>query len=303
MRHSVALLLVTLLASCSEPAADSIDGGARASAAARAQVAYPVDPATAPLGTVFDESRVLQWKLPKRLREISGLALTDDARLFAIADEEAEVVEIDYVAGEVRKRFELGQPVLRGDFEGLAAVDDVFYTITSEGQLYRFGEAEDRGSIGFVPFDTGLRERCEVEGLAHDPVHAALLIACKTVYGADAEREVWFFRFDLQAHRLEPEPVRVPLNVLAGPIDKNEFSPAGIAVLPDDESVVVVAARQRAVARLRMVAGGLEVDEVFRLPGSRHKQTDGVAVLAHGSVLLADEGGNKRGRLARYGQP
>ena len=303
MRHPFALLLACFLAGCSERAADPFENDAGASAAARTPHARPVDPASAALRSVFDEARVLQWKLPKRLREISGLALTEDARLFAIADEEAEVVEIDYVAGDVRKRFVLGQPVLRGDFEGLAVVGDLFYTITSEGMLYRFGEAEDRSSIGFVPFDTGLRERCEVEGLAHDSAHEALLIACKTVYGPASEREVWFFRFDLVAHRLEPMPVGVPLDELAGPIDKGEFSPSGIAVLPDGESVVVVAARQRAVARLQKVADGFVVDEVIRLPGSRHKQTEGVAVLANGSVLLADEGGNKRGRLARYGQP
>lgn len=302
MRRPPALLLLAFLAGCGEPAAESAAGPSEATAPALQDV-RPVDPGSAPLAEVFDEARVLQWKLPKRLREISGLALTDDGRLFAIADEKAEVVEIDYAAGDTLKRFELGQPVLRGDFEGLAVVDDVFYTITSEGQLYRFGEAEDRGNIGFVPFDTGLRERCEVEGLAHDAARSALLIACKTVYGPAAASEVWFFRFDLEARRLDRNPVRVPLTELAGPIDKDQFSPSGIAVLADGEKVVVVAARQRGVARMRMTASDFEVEEVIRLPGSRHKQTEGIAVLAHGSVLLADEGGNKRGRLARYGQP
>ena len=301
MRRAPALLLVALLMGCGEPAAESPADDVETASAPRDVRA--VDPVTAPLEELFDEARVLQWKLPKRLREISGLALTDDGRLFAIADEKAEVVEIDYAEGEALKRFELGEPVLRGDFEGLAVVGDVFYTITSEGQLYRFGEAEDRASIGFVPFDTGLRERCEVEGLAHDPVHAALLIACKTVYGPAAASEVWFFRFDLGERRLDPMPVRVPLSALAGPIGKDEFSPSGVAVLADRQSVLVVAARQRGVARMRMTGDGFEVEEVIRLAGGRHKQTEGIAVLAHGSVLLADEGGNKRGRLARYGQP
>ena len=54
------------------------------------------------------------------MREISGLTLTDDDRLFGIADEEAIVYELDSTEGRLVKTFALGDPVVLGDFEGLA---------------------------------------------------------------------------------------------------------------------------------------------------------------------------------------
>ena len=46
-----------------------------------------------------------QWKLPGKLREISGLALTSDERLLAVTDESAIVYEIDYENGRLVKAF------------------------------------------------------------------------------------------------------------------------------------------------------------------------------------------------------
>ncbi len=68
----------------------------------------------------FQFSQMHQWKLPKALKEISGLALTQDERLFAIEDESANVFELDYDQGRLIKRFAVSDPVLRGDFEGIA---------------------------------------------------------------------------------------------------------------------------------------------------------------------------------------
>ena len=38
----------------------------------------------------------LQFKLPKPLREVSGLALLTDERLLAVADEKAQIYSIDF---------------------------------------------------------------------------------------------------------------------------------------------------------------------------------------------------------------
>jgi hypothetical protein len=39
----------------------------------------------------LDEESVMQWRLPDRLNEISGLAMTHDGRLLAVDDEVAIV--------------------------------------------------------------------------------------------------------------------------------------------------------------------------------------------------------------------
>jgi len=65
-----------------------------------------------------------QWNLPRKLREVSGLALTDDNRLLAITDEKAIVYEIDFENGRLVKAFAFGDPGIRGDFEGIEVLDD-----------------------------------------------------------------------------------------------------------------------------------------------------------------------------------
>ena len=301
MRALAGALLASLLIACGPAPAE---GEGERAAPLRAD-ATPRDPATASFEALLDEARLVQWKLPKRLREISGLALDDDGRLFAIADERAEVVELDYREGDMVKRFRVGDPVLAGDFEGIAAPGDALYAVTSDGTLLRFQEGEDRAHVPFERFETGLGERCEIEGLASEPDRGTLLIACKRVRERAGRGELWFFRWALAERELDTEPVAVDEQLLAAAIDEDEFSPSGLALTPEGEHLLVVAARQRAVARFRRSASGaLELDAVARIPArGRHRQTEGLAVLPSGAVVLADEGGNKRGRLGVYGQP
>jgi hypothetical protein len=87
----------------------------------------------APAAEAVDPSEFMQWKLPKRLKEISGLALTPDERLLAITDEQAVVYELDYAEGRVIKSFWLGDPIVRGDFEGIAVLEDTVWLLTSDG--------------------------------------------------------------------------------------------------------------------------------------------------------------------------
>ena len=55
----------------------------------------------------LDAETAARVKLPKRLAEISGLALTDDGRLLAHDDEMAVVYELDQKDGSIVKWFAL----------------------------------------------------------------------------------------------------------------------------------------------------------------------------------------------------
>ena len=123
-----------------------------------------------------------QWRLPAGLREISGLAVTPDGRLMGHDDEEAILYQIDVETGVV-KRFSVGEPAVRGDFEGLA-IDPAgaFYLITSTGHMYRFFEGPNGGYVDYETFDTGLRHVAEIEGLAFQLAEDCVVLACKTNY-------------------------------------------------------------------------------------------------------------------------
>ena len=244
----------------------------------------------------FEAASFTQWKLPKRLKEISALALDDDGRLFALEDEHAIVYQIDYGDGGLRKAFALGEPTLRGDFEGIAIVADAFYLLTSDGTLFRAPEGRDGEHVAFERIATGLAPYCEFEGLALDADSANLLLACKRSRRAVDSARRWIFRFSTHAQRIVSPAISVDVSRVAAWLHSKSFEPSGIDVV--DGHLLLVAARQRALVETD--ANGALVAALPLPLAKRHHQPEGIAVARDGRIIIADEGGNGRARLGVY---
>ena len=243
----------------------------------------------------LDKGSMLQWRLPERLQEISGLALSPTERLFAANDEQAVVFELDLQHGKLIKAFALGKPVLRGDFEGIAVVGSWFYLISSDGKLYRAKEGSDGEQVPYDVFDTGLGEHCEIEGLA--AAEQQLLIACKQPTG-DVE-ELSVFSWSIKTMTVdETATIALPLQPITAGLGKRRVNPSGIAVDPVTGNLILIAARQHALIELSAEGGFINAR---RLPMKRrHRQPEGIELMRDGRLLIADEGGNHKARLAVY---
>ncbi len=254
----------------------------------------------------------LRWRLPKKLREISGLALTADQRLWAIADERALVMQLDYHEGKVIKTFAMGNPVVRADFEGIAALNKWLYLITSRGKLYVTKEAPDGGYAEYAKFDLGLADSCEVEGLGEEHRRELLWIVCKRVRGDGRDKYLHLHAWSTHNHELVTElALRLPIAAIAELTGSAEFNPSALAFTPDEDQLVLLAARQRSYAvyhwqpafesmqdfQPQLLSAGRLVN------AAQHPQAEGLAITATGQLLIADEGKNKRGTLSSYGAP
>lgn len=241
------------------------------------------------------ENRIRYGDLPGRLDEISGLAFTADGRLFAHDDERARVHELAPGDGEVGKRFDLGDDLVRGDFEGITIVDERFFLVTSTGLLYEFREGGDRETVAFRLTDTGLGATCEIEGLDYDAVDDALVFACKTV--APEPGEVVVHRLSMSPGVALPE-LRVRRDDLAGAGAPRSFAPSGVVVTSEsyvllsgrDDAIVEVDRRGRVLATVDLRAG-------------RHPQSEGIEIGPDGLLYIADEKNGKEPRLTVYGPP
>ncbi len=239
-----------------------------------------------------------EWKLPGRLREISGLAMTPDNRLFAHDDEEAVIYEIDYVEGRLIKAFAMGSPTARGDFEGLAYADGRFYLVTSSGRLYESSEGKDGERMLFNTYGTGVGKACEVEGLAFEPVDRTLLILCKEAKADELEDYVAIFRWSLDRRAMADDSLLLyPLSKFAEPIDRKGFHPSGIERHPATGTYVIVAAREVALAEVSPEGEVLGVMEMNR---AVHRQAEGITFSSEETLFISDEGGSKRSRLVLY---
>lgn len=245
----------------------------------------------------LDGDPVAKWKLPKRLKEISGLASTPDGRLFGHDDETATLYQLDFEDDEIVKSFSLGTPALRGDFEGLAVANDRFFLVSSSGRLHEAREGEDGDSVDFVVHETKLGRHCEIEGLAYEPEDDTLLLLCKTSRKKKFRNFVVVHRWSLAAgESAEPPHLLVPLIDILDRIEAQSFRPSGIERHPISGNYFIVAAREGAIAEI--TSSGALVS-ARSLP-KRHRQVEGIAFSPDGGLVLGDEGSKSRARLTVY---
>ena len=242
----------------------------------------------------------MHWKLPGRLREISGLAMTVDHRLLAHNDEKGVIYEIDYRNGVIVKAFQLADianPVA-DDFEGIATVGDQVYLVASSGRLYECSEGADGESVLFNIYATGVGRDCEIEGLAYDASQQALLLMCKDSRRADLKEQFAIYHWSTDEKRLIKDARTViPIIEFSRHIKGKKFQPSGIERHPVSGNYFVVAARQRAIAELTPDG---QVIAVKQFPAKWHRQTEGIAFATDGTLIIADEGAGKRARLSIY---
>ena len=236
-----------------------------------------------------------QWRLPGRIRELSGLATTPGDRLFGHDDERAVIWEMDYREGRLIKGFAMGDPERR-DFEGIAVVDERFYLVTSSGRIYESREGADGDRMLFNTYRTGVGEMCEVEGLEFEPSDRSLLMLCKTPKDESLEESIAIFRWSLAEREVTGPPLLVPLAPLRAIFDR-KVHPSGIARHPVSGNYFIVAGPE---AVLFEVTPAGEVVDGVQLDRRVHRQAEGIAFSSDGTLLLADEGGNGRARLTLY---
>lgn len=236
--------------------------------------------------------------LPPGLREVSGLAAASPNSVFAHDDERAVVHEIELATGRTLRRFSLGSPAARGDFEGIATDRGRVYLITSDGQLLAAPIGTDGATVPFEVHDTGVGDACEIEGLSLAPEPDSLLILCKRARHGRREGRLLIYRWSLGGAAPARRPWRdIDLGEAPGG-ELHGFAPSSIEWVLARRQLVVVSARDRMLVVL---------DETGRIVGSRrldearHPQPEGVTVTAAEELVIADEGARGRpGRLTIY---
>ena len=238
------------------------------------------------------------WKLPRRLAEISGLAMTMDRRLLAHNDEKGVVYEIDYRQGAIVKAFQLADMAapVADDFEGIATVDDQVYLVTSAGRLYECGEGADGESVLFTSYATGVGRDCEIEGLAYDESQRALVLMCKNPRKADLEEQVAIYHWLIDEKQLAAHIV-IPVIEFSRHIEGKKFQPSGIERHPVSGNYFVVAARQGAIAE---ITPGGQVVAAKQFSAQWHRQAEGITFAVDGTLIVADEGAGGKARLTLY---
>ena len=257
-------------------------------------------PAAAQLPSPIAEYRpAVRIDLPAELIEVSGLVAVNDHTVLAHGDELAVVYAIDIRSGSVTEAFRLGSTPLRRDVEAITVTPNATWLATSEGILF-----EVPGGGGTMPahasHDTGLGDTCEIEGMTTDG-RGGLLLVCKQVGKKKKPARLLIHRWDIAAAALDPEPwADLPAEAfLPGrEVRTDDLAWAGIERDPRTGGYLVVASQGRLI--LALDAEGRPVG-TMPLAKKGHPQSEGIAIMPDGTLVIADEGQKKsQGRLTVY---
>jgi len=243
----------------------------------------------------INSGKVLQLKLAKELREISGLAYAGEKYVYTHNDEEGIVFKVSLKNGEIIKQFNIGDKKLMKDFEGIAVVGDSIFLNTSDGVLYSFKEVENNGNAEYQKYITGLSAKNNIEGLCYDKETNSLLLACKNSAGKNLKGFKAVYSFDLNNYKLNNIP-RFLINLDSLKINYNikDFSPTGIEVHPDNGNFFILSSINESIIEL---ADDGKLLNAVKLDSKDHQQPEGITFNSDLSIILSDEGRNKKGTI------
>jgi uncharacterized protein YjiK len=236
-------------------------------------------------------------KLDKKLEEISGLAATKEGRLFCHNDEKGEVFQLDFQTGKILKSFSLKKKV-KEDFEGIAIVKDMFYMVTSKGDIFEFKEGKNGSNVKYKVYETDLKSKYDVEGLCYDPETNSLLLACKEFPGKGIKNKRAVYSFSLKKKKLIDEPrFLISTKKIEEASDHDAFNPSGIERHSLSGTFFIITGKGRGIIEVSS-NGKILAEE--NLNDKIHRQPEGITFLSDNSLLISDEGDDSKATLTIY---
>lgn len=232
--------------------------------------------------------------LPPELKEISGITITPDGRLYAEQDEMGIIFQVDPGTGSIIKKFSLGKPPIKKDFEDITYANGKFYLLHSKGEIYEFDEGGDGEAVAYKVYKTDLNGSNDIEGMCYDKETNSLLLACKGDNGVENdENDKAVYSFSLDNMTFDPKP----RFLLKKSEIKNYFNPSGIQRDPLTGTFFIIA------------ANGNEIIEVSKdgnimgkrsLPKKIHVQPEGITFASDGTLFISNEGKGGSGTIVIY---
>jgi len=245
--------------------------------------------------------------LPDILHEVSGITFLDSNTLVCIQDENGILFFYDITKkGVIRHKDFSG----KGDYEGIARVEDTIFVLRSDGILYEIADFKsDNATVTSFATDIPSKDN---EGLCYDQESNRLLIACKekTGKGDLSKDNRYIFGFDLSSKKLIGEPVftfdvdRLKEYAKANNIElplKNskkgfavepdlKFHASGIAIHPLTDKVYLLSADDHL---LFIFDRSGTVGQMIRLNPALFHQPEGITFLENGDLLISTEGAGR----------
>ena len=233
------------------------------------------------------------------LLEISGLTYIENNILAAVQDEKGTIYYVDINKNEIVSKFKFAK---NKDYEGIEMAQNLYYIISSDGDLYSLNRNEIENPQT-VKFDTPLKAKNDVEGLAYDAHNQLLLIACKgdptTKLNKPKGKAVYALSLKNNSFELI---YTINTNSLTKFLNQNKskdvkFSPSAIAVHPITRDIFILSYVDKYLIALSNKGA---IKAAVKLNSRLFQQPEGICFSPNGTLFISNEGKGSKGNILQF---
>lgn len=251
--------------------------------------------------------------MPDALQEVSGISLLPTGEFACVQDEEGFILIYDTIQHEINRSLKFGS---KSDYEDIAVVGPDAYVLESDGvirAIRNFDEEAYRRDKYKFP----LTGNYNTEGIGYDKTNHRLLIASKNAGSIDnaksGRRQIFEFNLTDTTYSTKPvyaidfDDVRTYFKQTGDTLGLKAvetsgpmmvFKPSAIQIHPFSQHIYLLSAYPPMVAVLHYETG--ELLYTAMLPTDIHPQPEGLTFDENGSICIASEGKNSKGRICCF---
>lgn len=242
------------------------------------------------------------YHLPKKLKEISGIAFIDENLIACIEDEHGILYLFDFKKGKIKKEIEFAED---GDYEDLAIEDKNIFILRNDGELFKIKDFQSKNpEFSHFPSNVPAQDN---EGICYDSSSKNILIACKGKFGKGLvnqfRREIHLFNLD-DLKTSETPLFTIKIDSVIDYANKNKI-PLPIKI-KNDSTIQVLKLRMSSLA-IHPVSNDIYILSsfdhsifIFNQKGDlKHMeildeklfpQAEGITFMKNGNLLISNEG-------------
>lgn len=233
------------------------------------------------------------WKMPRQLKEISGIALYDEKRFACVQDEDGIIFLFNIESDRIEKEVHFAGS---GDYEGIVLIGSTAWVLRSDGLLFEvqdFNRSKPSVTEHRTPF-TGAQD---FEGITSDLKNKRLLISVK---GKDPNSKAFkgVYAFDLTSKTASTTPVYKITSAKSSRSKKgrSRIKPSEIVLHPITRELYVL---DGPGSRLLIIGKDGAEKAVYPLRRKDFPQPEGMAITKEGDLYISNEGKRKNGTILK----